>query len=552
MVNPTLSRKNQTEQKATLSNDAKRLFQVIYTEQNKGESTQEVAKIKVSSFLSKMAFYYEKIRNSIDYKEEHLLRKTAIERILKREIIIQGSIKKIDSLKISKNLLTELIRAAYLPNNSIPESKIKEIGIVINKYIKTRSIFEKTPNTDFKQKNKITNWLIGISACEIEERLRNDSITDIEIEQIYKLLTDKVNLPENSIYTNDKEIQIYISIYRKLLKFDDFMIGYIAFKYYVPNWIDADEVLINKVSNNLDKLINKINEQVNHPLKNQLNRVTSRYAVFFNTLTEVISSDPNGEYKKAKTNYVDFSFDVKKICEKKYAYTRARLWRAALRSIIYIFITKSVFVFLLEIPIIKWFGEEVNPIALAINIGFPAMLLFVIVLFTQVPDKENTTKIISGIEEILFDEKKNQSSITLKPPVKRGAFMNSMFGIIYTVTFFSSFGFIIWGLRQINFNWVSITIFLFFLAFVSFFSIRIRKSISELRVLEPKENIFSFLMDFFYMPIIATGKFLSEKFSRVNVFVFIMDFIMEAPFKAFVEIAEEWAKYVKERRDEIV
>ena len=54
------------------------------------------------------------------------------------------------------------------------------------------------------------------------------------------------------------------------------------------------------------------------------------------------------------------------------------------------------------------------------------------------------------------------------------------------------------------------------------------------------------------MPIVATGKFLSEKFSRVNVFVFIMDFIMEAPFKAFVEIAEEWTKYVKERRDEIV
>ncbi|MCX6799808.1 MAG: hypothetical protein NT091_01535 [Candidatus Falkowbacteria bacterium] len=127
-----------------------------------------------------------------------------------------------------------------------------------------------------------------------------------------------------------------------------------------------------------------------------------------------------------------------------------------------------------------------------------------------------------------------------------------MFGIIYTITFFASFGVIIWGLTKINFNFISISIFLFFLAFVSFFGIRIRKSINELRVLESKDSIFSFFIDFFYMPIISTGKFLSEKFARVNLFVFILDFIIEAPFKTFVEIAEEWAKYVKERREEIV
>jgi hypothetical protein len=38
----------------------------------------------------------------------------------------------------------------------------------------------------------------------------------------------------------------------------------------------------------------------------------------------------------------------------------------------------------------------------------------------------------------------------------------------------------------------------------------------------------------------------------VNVFVFILDFIIEAPFKIFVEITEEWTKYVKERKDDIV
>ena len=83
-------------------------------------------------------FYYEKIRNSVDYEEEHLLRKNAIERILRRQIIIEGVIKESKSENIAKHLLAELIRAAYLPNNQIPESKIDEVSHVITKYIKLK------------------------------------------------------------------------------------------------------------------------------------------------------------------------------------------------------------------------------------------------------------------------------------------------------------------------------------------------------------------------------------------------------------------------------
>ncbi|MFA4834081.1 MAG: hypothetical protein WC619_04540, partial [Patescibacteria group bacterium] len=69
----------------TLSESIRRLFQVIYGEQKEPEEEgDEVQKIKVSEVISKMAFYYEKIRNSVDYKEENLLRKNAVERILKR------------------------------------------------------------------------------------------------------------------------------------------------------------------------------------------------------------------------------------------------------------------------------------------------------------------------------------------------------------------------------------------------------------------------------------------------------------------------------------
>ncbi|MCX6799809.1 MAG: hypothetical protein NT091_01540 [Candidatus Falkowbacteria bacterium] len=229
-----------------------------------------------------------------------------------------------------------------------------------------------------------------MAACDIEERLRNNEIIDTQIKQIYALLINNLKLPENSIYEKDKKIQIYVSIHRKLLKFDDWMLSFILFKYLIPNWSEADDKLIKTIAENLVKIRESVSKQVDHPIKGQLDRIISRYSVFFNILTDAIAEDPNGAYKKAKTNHKEFATNIKKICEKKYAQARSKLWRAALRSILYIFITKSVFVVLFEIPISKWLNQEVTPISLVINIGFPALLLFLIVLFSHVPSSDSS------------------------------------------------------------------------------------------------------------------------------------------------------------------
>ena len=83
MSNPKLSYRE--ESALTVNHNIKKLFQVIYQEQDNIEKDDaDAPKIKVSEFISKMAFYYEKLRNTIDYKEEYLLRKNAILRILRR------------------------------------------------------------------------------------------------------------------------------------------------------------------------------------------------------------------------------------------------------------------------------------------------------------------------------------------------------------------------------------------------------------------------------------------------------------------------------------
>jgi len=157
---------------------------------------------------------------------------------------------------------------------------------------------------------------------------------------------------------------------------------------------------------------------------------------------------------------------------------------------------------------------------------------------------------VEGVNEITFEEKRRNEAIYLNPPVRRGRVSSFVFGMFYAITFLISFGLVVWVLDLIGFSWISIIIFLFFLAFVSFFATRIRKITQEYIIVDSRENILTFFLDFFSIPIIAVGKWLSQRFSRLNVFVFFLDFIIEAPFKVFVEIAEEWTRYVKERKDD--
>jgi len=565
MVSPYLMKKR--EDVFTLSENIRRLFQIIYNEQKESEEeSEDIQKIKVSEVISKMAFYYEKIRNSVDYKEENLLRKNAVERILKRQIVIEGTIKVSTSEEIAKDLLVELIRAGYLPNNKIPEEKIKEIAGIIEKYLKLRnyslsriSFSEHVKNGkvgqatgDFQEINDLTNWFMSLAASEIEESLGRDKIKQAVVSNMYEILTKKVKLPPDLPYEKEKEVQIYLSIHRNFLKFDQEMLEFILFKYFNPGWTkEPKDEEIAKIAQNIRSLRQAISASLNHPLAKQLDRIVGQYSVYFSVLAEVIGKNPTAVHDEIKNDIKAFPRLIKKACTEEYKSIKLRLWRAAVRSIIYIFLTKSIFVILLEIPAIQWFGEEVNPVSLAINVSFPALLLFLIVLFTRIPSEANTARIIEKIEEITFAEKEKKEQFILRQPAKRGKLANGFFGLIYFITFLLSFGLIIWALDKINFTWVSIIIFLFFLALVSFFSIRIRRGVREFIVVEQKENIFTFLVDFLYTPVIAAGQWLSEKFSQINIFIFILDFIIEAPFKIFVEITEDWTKYVRERREDI-
>jgi hypothetical protein len=552
MRNPTIRKKEESFLVPT--ENAKKLFQAVYQSQKPEEETgDEVPKINVSSIISKMSFYYEKIRNSVDYEEEHLHRKNAIKRIIKRQVVIEGviSLKKIKTEEVARHLMVELIRAGYLPNNKIPEEKIGEVKLIIEKYLKLKDFSLEGIKITLNDKNEFIDWVLALAASEIEESLGRSKVDLVVIDYMTQILEERIAFPKGSPYEKDREIQIFIGVYRNFLKFDQDMLSFILLKHYCPNWLKARDGDIEEVSNNIFELKKEIKKQIEHPFIGQFNRIINRYTVFFSVLVDVISEDPVKIYESFRLDPKSFPRKIKAACKQRYNIASKKKWRVSIRSIIYIFITKSIFAFVLEVPATKWLGEELNAFSLLVNIIFPPALLFLIVLFTRIPGADNTNKIIEGIEDILFESEKKKEPFKLRKPARRNKTLSTVFGLIYAFTFFVSFGSVVWILKQINFSWVSIIIFLFFLALISFFSMKVRKTAKELLIVQKKESLLSFLTDFFSVPVIEAGKWLSERFSKVNVFVFVLDFIIEAPFKVFVEIAEEWTKYVKERKEEI-
>jgi hypothetical protein len=550
MPNPNLITKQAAA--LTLTDGVKDLFRAVFQEQEAGKDEEQddtVAKIKVNEIISKMSFFYEKIRNAVDYKDDHLLRKNAIERILKRLNMLGHT----EAEEIAKTLLVELIRAGYLKNNDVPETKINEVAEVIEKFNKLQRLTVASGKKENQEVDAVKKWINNLTATNLEELLGDHTVDQVIGRQMFDIINlNIIDGGENKEFTRDKKVQIYIGIYAKLFKYDDAMLEYMLFRYFNPQWGEASDEDVALIAQRYYELRDAIAQNLRHPFRKQVGKVVGRYNIYFSILKDAIAENPPATYDKLKEHPDQFKKIIAKICERRYRESRGRLNRGAIRSIIYIFLTKTVLVFILEIPATMFFGEEVRLYSLVINVLFPPALLFLIAMITSVPGDENTAQIQAGIEEIVFAEKKAKHPVKIGYPTKRKAAASLIFGFFYTITFLLSFGLVIWALTEIEFSFVSIIIFLFFLSMISFFGIRLGRFARAYSVTERRENLFSFVANFFYVPIVSMGKWLSESFSQINVFIFFMDFIIEAPFKILVEMFEQWTAYVKERKEGIV
>ena len=152
---------------------------------------------------SAVASFYEKIRGVVEWKEEHLLRKAAIERILKRRLILQKN-----GGAVAESFVMELIRGGHFPNDRIEETKIKEVQIALNKYLYILGNNSQKPAE--KLKVQLYDWILGIAACEVEEILCSHLREKALIDYMTEMMKERIKIT-GALSDADKEIQIFIA-----------------------------------------------------------------------------------------------------------------------------------------------------------------------------------------------------------------------------------------------------------------------------------------------------------------------------------------------------
>jgi len=187
---------------------------------------------------------------------------------------------------------------------------------------------------------------------------------------------------------------------------------------------------------------------------------------------------------------------------------------------------------------------------LGLNILIPPLLMFFLVLTIRPPKKENLQQVIMEVMKIAYSIERKEI-YTIEIPKKRGWLMNALITIFYLLTFLISFGLIIWGLDELNFGILSIVIFLIFISLISFAGVKLKERSRELEVIQKKESILMAFIDFFSLPIIRVGKWLSSQWARYNVIIIAINFLIDMPFQSFVEFLEQWRAFLKEKKEEI-
>lgn len=527
-----------------ISQSTQKLIQKYRAWHQSLEPKKEVPRLHVDEVASRVAFFYEKIREIVDWKEEHLLRKAAIERVLKRRLLLQKD-------EEAEPLILELIRGGHFPNDKIEEAKVAEVQKLIDKY---SFIFKNAPFRTGAQSVKLSDWLLGICACEVEEVLAPPLRERALIEYMFELMQERIELSEGvfvikGISQEEKNTQIYIAIQRALFKLDSALISFNLFKKRYPQWFNLPKSQLEEITKNIYLIWKSIEKDLKHPLTEKFYQACERYDTPYLILGDIISQDPSRAEAKLKEATV-LESSIREAYNKRAQKLGGRIKRAAIYVTLSIFLSKILVALAIEIPFDKYITGQFSYSTLGMNILIPPLLMFFLILSIKPPKKENLERVIMEVMKIAYVHERKDVYL-IKPTKKRGKIMNAIINIFYLLTFLISFGIIILILQKLNFGILSQIIFIVFLCLISFAGVKIRERAKELDVMEEKGGFLNFIIDLFSIPVIRMGRWLSAQWAKYNIVVALLNSLVDMPFQVFVEFIEKWRSFLKEKKEEI-
>lgn len=494
--------------------------------------------INVNRFVSEIATWYEKFRNAMDYRDEEVVRRAAIERILKRRLLFGGT-----GEKIAPPLMRELLWARYFPDASISDEEIKKVGHIIDLYLELR---KQLLARQHEVKIKIDTLIYQLLSSHLEIMLNKSKDVEMISNFIFHLLRERIVIKDDSEETRD--IQVFIAVRRAFAKDD---IAFLRFHLFEQYFGAITEGNVHTVAVNFVKGYRELDKQIRYPLKERIISYVKKQLPAFLIFAEVLRKERGG-IRTLIANTTEFQNSIFTTAAARYKTISSKVRTAIIRSVIFILLTKFAFAFSIEATYDNIVLGHIEWNSLIINIVAPPILMIIVSLFIRTPDNNNTKRLYDRIMNILFVDKPELDRpllISLKPD-RKNPILNFIFSLLWWGAFILIFGYMDHILRLLKFSPASQGIFIFFVAIISFLTYRITQTASSYTI-PAKQNFLSPVWDFLFMPIIKVGRRFTEGVSKINIFIYIFDYLIETPFKEIFGFLEKWFYFLQTKREEM-
>ncbi|MBI2601207.1 hypothetical protein HYW42_04580 [Candidatus Daviesbacteria bacterium] len=516
-----------------------KLASLLISSFDKQVKESEEKKISVNSVVAEIASWYEKIRTAMDYREDEVILRSSIERILKRRFLLGGNGK-----YVAGPLIRELVWARYFPDSSVPETIVADVEKIISRFLKLQ---EHLYSLKILNRQEIREWILQLMSSDIEDVLRPERYKELMSNFIYQIFQDDIEITDDSEET--KNAQVFIAVRRAYAKEDLALLRYHLFCQYFGKLTDDN---VEQVADNFLDGFNEINKQLNYPLKDRIYSYVRNQIPPFYILEDVLRNN-KGQARFLVSDEDEFDRQIIDAAASRYKSIVDKVKRAVVRSVIFIFVTKMVFTLAVEGAFESLIYGKIFWPSILLNTLVPPGLMTLAGVFIKTPGKENTKKILDKIHRILYQERPQlDHKLILKKTAKKvDPLLDILFVALWMIAFTISFGATIFILTKLHFNAVSQGVFVFFLAIVSFLAYRINQTAHVYTIKDQKEGINQVLFDFFFMPFIQAGRNLTMGISQINIFLFLFDYIIEAPFKSLFAFFEQWFLYLRTQREKL-
>lgn len=465
-----------------------------------------------------LARVYEKARNTMEYRADHLVRRAAIERILKRSIVFDKNPK-----TLTEHLLTELKWARYLSPGELKLVQEEKLQKVLSKYV------------DSLNGSIPSDWVIKTASAEIEEMFN----LNIDYRQFtffaFQTIKQKVKIKDENL-----DLLLFYAVDKIYAESDDEQIAYHLLKLaggqFTPQKFEESWKLFSLAKHH--KLLTRISKYVRRQIPPLI------------LLRDIYFYEPK-EFKNTVADSEIFMKKAQEVLDMQLDQMSHRIATAGWRSVLYIFLTKMLLAFGMEVPLEILIYGEIAKMPLVINLAFPPFLMWMTTLQIHLPSEKERESLIERSWNIIenFDSLKNEGGVLVESSPQRAGFVYWVFSVLYGVAFVGIFAFIVFLLAKIGFTLTSMFIFIFFLTIIAFFAYRISQ-IARIYSWKDGEKDTTSFTDIVSLPILTIGSRLSRGLTKLNFLAFTFDFILEAPFKLILSLLDSWVQFLSIKKEE--